>query len=69
MGLIVPRFQSSAVARNRVRRRLREIWRQEIQPYQPEWDLVIRARPPAYGATFDALRSQLLRWRDAVLRA
>jgi len=69
MGLIVPKFQSSAVARNRIRRRLREIWRQEIQPYQPQWDLVIRARAPAYGATFDALRSQLLRWREAVLSA
>ena len=26
MGLIVPKFRSSAVARNRLRRRLREIW-------------------------------------------
>ena len=69
MGLIVPKFQSSAVARNRVRRRLREIWRQEIQPHQPEWDLVIRARAPAYSATFEALQSQLLRWRDAVVSA
>ena len=32
MGLIVPKFQSSAVARNRLRRRLREIWRRELQP-------------------------------------
>jgi hypothetical protein len=28
---------------------------------------VIRARREAYGASFDALRSQLVRWRDAVL--
>lgn len=67
MGLIVPKFQSSAVARNRLRRRLREIWRREIQPRQPDCDVVIRARREAYGASFEALRSQLLDWRDALL--
>lgn len=67
MGLIVPKFQSSAVARNRLRRRLREIWRQEIQQRQPAWDLVIRARREAYAASFQSLRSQLLAWREAVL--
>jgi ribonuclease P protein component len=67
MGLIVPKFQSSAVARNRLRRRLREIWRQDVQSQQPAWDLVIKARPDAYHAPFDALRTQLLRWRQAVL--
>jgi ribonuclease P protein component len=67
MGLIVPRFQSSAVARNRLRRRLREIWRREIQPRQPAWDLVIKTRRETYHASFDALRRQLLAWREAVL--
>lgn len=67
MGLIVPRFQSSAVARNRLRRRLKEIWRREIQGRQPGWDLVIRARREAYRASFDALRAQLLAWRDATM--
>jgi ribonuclease P protein component len=67
MGLIVPKFQSSAVARNRLRRRLREIWRQDIQQQQPPWDLVIRARREAYTADFDALRAQLRAWREAVL--
>lgn len=67
MGLIVPKFQSSAVARNRLRRRLREIWRQELQPHQPAWDLVIRARREAYRAPFGLLRADLLAWRRAVL--
>jgi ribonuclease P protein component len=67
MGLVVPKFQSSAVARNRLRRQLREIWRRDIQPRQPAWDLVIKARREAYTASFDALRSQLLAWREAVL--
>jgi ribonuclease P protein component len=69
MGLIVPKFHSSAVARNRLRRRLREIWRREIQSRQPGWDVVIRARREAYAANFEALRGQLLAWRDAVLNA
>jgi ribonuclease P protein component len=67
MGLIVPKYQSSAVARNRLRRRLREIWRREVQPAQPAWDLVIRARREAYGAGFDALRDQIVAWRRAAL--
>jgi ribonuclease P protein component len=69
MGLIVPKFQSSAVARNRLRRRLREIWRVELQPHQPAWDLVIKARREAYAAPFDALRADLAGWRRAVLGA
>ena len=69
MGLIVPKFQSTAVARNRLRRRLREIWRRELQPFQPGWDLVIRARREAYGAPFDRLERDLLSWRRTVLEA
>ncbi len=69
MGLIVPRYQSSAVARNRLRRRLRELWRREIQQRQPAGDLVIKARREAYSASFDALRAQLLKWRETVLGA
>ena len=68
LGLIVPKFRSSAVARNRLRRRLREIWRQEIQARQPAWDLVIRARREAYDASFAALRCELVGWRDATWR-
>jgi ribonuclease P protein component len=69
MGLIVPRFQASAVARNRLRRRLKELWRLELQAHQPAWDLVIRARREAYAASFDQLRGEVLAWRGAVLGA
>ena len=69
VGLIVPKFQSSAVARNRLRRRLREIWRQELQPHQPAWDLVIKARREAYAASFSDLRAELLDWQRSVARA
>ena len=67
MGLIVPRFQSSAVARNRLRRRLRELWRRELMLRLPAWDVVIRARQEAYTAARSVLREQLLGWRAAVV--
>lgn len=69
MGLIVPRFQETAVARNRLRRRLREVWRREVLPVQPAWDVVLRARRESYAATFAILRSELLAWRDTVMTA
>ena len=58
-GIIVPRFQSSAVARNRLRRRLREILRRDVLPQLPPIDLVVRAKRAAYAATFAALRAEL----------
>ena len=66
--MIVPRFQFTAVARNRLRRRIREVWRREIQPVQPPLDLVVRARREAYAAPFKTLRGELLGWREAVCR-
>jgi ribonuclease P protein component len=66
MGLIVPKFQSTAVARNRLRRWLKELWRREIKAAAPPVDVVIRARREAYGVGFSALREELLAWRAAV---
>ena len=68
MGLIVPKFQSTAVARNRLRRRLKEIWRRELQQEQPAWDVLLRARREAYRASFAVLRDELLAWRDSLPR-
>ena len=62
LGLMVPRFQSTAVARNRLRRRLKEIWRREIRPEAGSFDLVIRTRKSAYGAGFSELRQELQSW-------
>jgi ribonuclease P protein component len=61
MGIIVPRFQSSAVARNRLRRRLREILRRDVLPFHqlPPIDVVIRAKRATYSAPFAALRAEL----------
>ena len=65
LGLVVPRYQQTAVARNRLRRRLKELWRREVQPDEPARDLVIRARREAYAAAFADLRADLLAWRAA----
>lgn len=59
LGLIVPRFQHSAVARNRVRRRLREIARRGPLGTLPPVDVLVRARRAAYAAGFAALRDDL----------
>jgi ribonuclease P protein component len=59
MGLIVPKFQSNAVARNRLRRRLSEIWRRDLRQLQGNRDLLIRIRKEAYGATFAELNTEL----------
>ena len=62
MGLIVPRFQQTAVARNRLRRRLKDLWRRELIQCLPASDVVFRARKEAYGASFGALREELTAW-------
>jgi len=56
VGVIVPRHQQSAVDRNRVKRRLRELVRVELLPSLRERavsvDVALRARREAYRATF-----------------
>ena len=60
-GLIVPKYSHSAVDRNRVKRRLREIVRQHALPVLGAVDVVIRALPSAYRADFSALQEQVMR--------
>jgi len=62
IGIIVPRYQHSAVDRNRLKRRLREILRREwTEPViaGAARDVVVRAAPSAYRADFAALRADL----------
>ncbi len=68
LGLIVPRFQQTAVARNRLRRRLREIARRRILPNLPAIDLVVRSKPEAYSAPWPDLEAALERWARSVTR-
>lgn len=55
----MPRYGSTAVARNRLRRRLREIVRRDVQRRLPPIDLVIRPKRSAYAASFAVLRAEL----------
>ena len=57
----MPRFKHSAVDRNRLKRRLREISRLDVLPALSSVDVVVRARPEAYAVTYDALRAELQR--------
>ena len=53
----MPRYSHSAVERNLVKRRLRELVRTELLPSMAELDVVIRATPGAYGADYPTLRT------------
>jgi ribonuclease P protein component len=74
VGIVVPkprqktlpkglRARGAAVQRNRLKRRLREIARTVLLPSFDSRaclvDVLIRARPEAYGASFPELRDQL----------
>jgi ribonuclease P protein component len=45
LGLAVPKSTGSAVARNRIKRRLREIWRDRLDRVAPGCDYVLVVRP------------------------
>jgi ribonuclease P protein component len=57
--VIVPRHGHTAVARNKLKRRVREIVRVDLLPVLPAVDLVIRARPTAYEQPFAVLATEL----------
>jgi ribonuclease P protein component len=65
-GLVVPRLGETAVARNRLRRRLKELWRRELQGRLAPLDVVVRASRASYRATFAQLRADLVGWADSV---
>ena len=54
----MPKYSHSAVDRNRVKRRLREIVRLDVFPALPNVDVVVRALPSAYAAGVAELREQ-----------
>ena len=68
VGFVVPRYKQSAVARNKLKRRLREVVRIEWLPVLPPMDVVVRVIPPAYQRDFDALRAELLQARERLGR-
>ena len=55
VGITVGKKLGKAVVRNRVRRRLREIYRLNEEKFQPGWDIVVVARSRAVEAKFSHL--------------
>jgi ribonuclease P protein component len=45
LGLAVPKGAGNAVARNRIKRQLREIWRERLERVPPGRDYVLIAKP------------------------
>ena len=55
----MPRHGQSAVDRNRLKRRLREIIRQDVLPSNRGLDIIVRAAPGAYAVEFADLRTEV----------
>jgi ribonuclease P protein component len=68
VGIVVPKHKRSSVARNRLKRRLRELARTLLLPDLPPVDLVVRTFPESYDASFAALEREVRRVRDQVRR-
>jgi ribonuclease P protein component len=68
IGFIVPKHGRSIVERNQLKRRLREIVRQNILQRIPSVDMIVRTRPEAYSATFASLERELLCERAQIER-
>ena len=60
VGITVGKKLGKAVIRNRVRRRLREIYRCTEAQFTPGWDIVVVARSRCVGADFSKLEAAYL---------
>lgn len=60
VGITVSKKLGKAHVRNRVRRRLREVYRLNEAKFQPGWDIVVVARSKAVDAPFDKLTASYL---------
>jgi len=60
-AVVVSRRVGPAVTRNKVKRRLREVFRHELPGLKSGLWIVVTAKPPAANATMESLRSEWLR--------
>ena len=64
VGITVSKKLGHAAVRNRVRRRLREVYRLNEEKFQPGWDIVVVARTKAVHADFQKLTNAYLHLAD-----
>jgi ribonuclease P protein component len=68
VGWVVPLHRQGAVARNRLKRRLREIARLELLPRLDDRDIpqdvIVRTRREAYDVDYATLRDELVTWLE-----
>lgn len=60
VGITVGKKLGKAHIRNRIRRRIREVYRLNEEKFQPGWDIVVVARSRAVDAPFDVLTKSCL---------
>ena len=60
VGITVSKKLGKAHVRNRVRRRIREVYRLNEEQFQPGWDRVVVARSKAVDAEFSRLTKSYL---------
>ena len=60
VGITVSKKLGKAHVRNRVRRRIREVYRLNEEQFQPGWDIVVVARSKAVDAEFSRLTKSYL---------
>jgi ribonuclease P protein component len=60
VAIVVPKYGYTAVRRNKLKRRLRELARQTLLPRAVSCDVLLRARHEAYAASFDLLRDDVV---------
>ena len=60
VGITVSKKLGKAHIRNRIRRRIREVYRLNEDSFQPGWDIVVVARSKSVDATFDKLTKSYL---------
>ena len=61
LGITVPVRVGKAVLRNRIKRRVREVFRRNRETLEGGWDIVVNPRQSAATINYPALEKQLLR--------
>jgi ribonuclease P protein component len=61
LGITVPARVGNAVVRNRIKRRVREVFRREGSSIPAGWDVVLNPRASTAQVPFSTLRRELLR--------